>query len=55
MSGYSHDAYTNFVQCSHNLRQREGREPLQTALFGVHELADRGRELGRMKGVPHHV
>lgn len=49
------NAYTNFVQCHHNLRQSEGREPLQASLFDIHKPVDRGRELGGMKGVPHHV
>lgn len=49
------NAYIDFVQCPHNLREMKGREPLQEALFDICNLVDRGRELGEMKGVPHHV
>lgn len=38
------NAYINFVQCPHNLRETEGREPLQAALFDICKLVDRGSE-----------
>lgn len=48
------NSYTNFALCPHNPRQSEGKEPLQAALFYTCKPVGKGRELGGMKGVPHH-
>lgn len=45
------NAYTNFVQYPHSLRECESREPLQAALFDICKPEDRGE----MKQVPHYA